>query len=164
MPKQINEVNRSSDSEQMLETQNNSEQKPTDQISPILQKRNRQQQPPQEKPVILKMNMINDQQPRRQNHQNADQVPPQRLRLSSQPENAEEEAEIRGHRGDPLEVDDGVRGVIETRAEIRDFGVDERGEEGEEALEVGEEGRVVEGPLAGLVEVPFGERERVCDR
>lgn len=47
---------------------------------------------------------------------------------------------------------------------IHDLGIEETSEEGEEALEVGEERRVVERPLAGLVEVPFGERERVRDR
>lgn len=164
MPQEINEVNRSSNSEQMLETQHNSEQKPTNQISPILQKRNRQQQPPKQEPIVLKMNVINHQQPRRPNHQNTDEIPPQSLHLSSQSVNTEEETEIGEDNGDALEVDDGVCAVIETFVKIHDLGIEETSEEGEEALEVGEERRVVERPLAGLVEVPFGERERVRDR
>lgn len=42
---------------------------------------------------------------------------------------------------------------------MHDVGVDEVGEEGEEAFEVGEERRVIEGPWAGFVEVPLGERK-----
>lgn len=41
------------------------------------------------------------------------------------------------------------------------LGVDEVGENSEEALEVGKERRVIEGPGAGLVGVPLGEREGV---
>jgi hypothetical protein len=47
--------------------------------------------------------------------------------------------------------------------EVNDLGVDEVGEDGEEALEVGEERRVIEGPGTGLVGVPLGEREGVCE-
>lgn len=44
---------------------------------------------------------------------------------------------------------------------MNDLGVNKIGENGESALEVGEEGRVVEGPGAGLVGVPLREREGV---
>ena len=45
--------------------------------------------------------------------------------------------------------------------EVDHLWVDEISEEGEEALEVGKEGRVVKSPEAGLVEVPLREREGV---
>ncbi|XP_059442061.1 putative cysteine-rich receptor-like protein kinase 9 [Corylus avellana] len=54
-----------------------------------------------------------------------------------------------------------VGAIVEALFEMNDLGVDEVGENGENVLEVGEEGRVVEGPGAGLVAVPFGEREGV---
>lgn len=46
-------------------------------------------------------------------------------------------------------------------SEIYDCGVDEIGEDGEEALEVSEERWVIKGPGTGLVSVPLRERERV---
>lgn len=42
-----------------------------------------------------------------------------------------------------------------------DLGIDEVGENGENALEVGEEGRVIKGPGASLIGVPLGEGEGV---
>lgn len=44
---------------------------------------------------------------------------------------------------------------------VHDLWVHEGGDEGEEALEEGEEWGVVEGPGAGLVGVPLGKREGV---
>lgn len=44
--------------------------------------------------------------------------------------------------------------------EVNDLRVDVEGEYGEYALEEGEEGRIIERPRAGLVGVPFLERER----
>jgi hypothetical protein len=60
-----------------------------------------------------------------------------------------------------LEQNHSVGAIVESLLEVNDLGVDEVGENGESALEVGEEGRVVEGPGAGLVGVPLGEREGV---
>lgn len=62
-----------------------------------------------------------------------------------------------------MEDDEGIGGVIEAIVEVDDCGVEEGGKEGEKALEVGEEGRVVESPWTGLVGVPEGEREGVSE-
>lgn len=45
--------------------------------------------------------------------------------------------------------------------EVGHGGVDSGGEEREEFLEVSEERRIIEGPLAGGVGIPAGERERI---
>lgn len=49
--------------------------------------------------------------------------------------------------------------IVEAVSAVDDGRVQHRGEEGEEVFEVGEEWWVVEGPWAGLVGVPLGERE-----
>lgn len=72
-----------------------------------------------------------------------------------------EEARIGGDHGDPLEEDDGVGAVVEAAMEVDDDGVDGAGGVREEELEEGEEGRVVEGPGAGLIGVPAGDGEGV---
>ena len=62
-----------------------------------------------------------------------------------------------------MKENDTVGGIVETLLEVNDLGVNEVSENGEEAFEVGEERRIVEGPRAGFVEVPLGERERVSE-
>ena len=62
-----------------------------------------------------------------------------------------------------MEENDRVGGIVETLLEVNDLGVNEVSENGEEAFEVGEERRIVEGPRAGFVEVPLRERERVSE-
>lgn len=62
-----------------------------------------------------------------------------------------------------MKENDTVGGIVETLLEVNDLGVNEVSENGEEAFEVGEERRIVEGPRAGFVEVPLRERERVSE-
>ena len=62
-----------------------------------------------------------------------------------------------------MKENDTVGGIVETLLKVNDLGVNEVSENGEEAFEVGEERRIVEGPRAGFVEVPLRERERVSE-
>lgn len=71
--------------------------------------------------------------------------------------------EIREDNSDSLEINDGIGFVVEALVDMDDLGVDETGKNGEEAFEIGEERRVIEGPGAGLVQVPLRERERVSE-
>lgn len=145
----------------MLEAQQDREQTPTRQVLSFAQVRNRQEQNPQQEPIILKMHVVHDQQHRRPDHQDPDQSPLTRLAFPRQAVQRVEEARIGGDHGDPLEMDHGVGAVVEAAMEVDDDRVDGAGRVGQEELEEGEEGRVIEGPGAGLVGVPAGEREGV---
>lgn len=107
------------------------------------------------------MHVVDDQQHRRPDHQCPDQSPLTRLAFPSQAVHRVKEARIGGDHGDSLEEDDGVGTVVEAAMEVDDERVDEAGGVREEELEEGEEGRVIEGPGAGLVGVPAGEGEGV---
>lgn len=106
------------------------------------------------------MHVVHDQQHRRPDHQGTDQSPLTRLPFPSQPVHSVKEARIGGDHGDSLEEDDGVGIVVEAAMEVDDGRVDDAGGVREEDLEEGKEGRVIEGPEAGLVGVPAGEGER----
>jgi len=64
--------------------------------------------------------------------------------------------------GGALEVD-GAPAVIFEVVHLEHLGVDEARELRQEPLEVGEEGRVVQGPFRGALVVPFARGQAVCD-
>lgn len=105
------------------------------------------------------MHVVHDQQHRRPDHQGPDQSPLTRFAFPCQAVNRVKEARIGGDHGDSLEEDDGVGTVVEAAMEVDDARVGDAGGVREEELEEGEEGRVIEGPGAGLVGVPAGEGE-----
>lgn len=72
------------------------------------------------------------------------------------------EQQLRDDDGGALEVD-GLPAVVAEVVDAQHGAVDEAGDVGEDPLEVGEEGRVVEGPLGGALEVPLAEGQAVGD-
>lgn len=62
----------------------------------------------------------------------------------------------------PLEVDRLPAIVVEV-VDAQHGAVDEARDLGEDPLEVGEEGRVVEGPFRGALDVPLAQRQAVGD-
>ena len=73
-----------------------------------------------------------------------------------------EEQQVRDDDGQALEDDGGLAGVLEI-GDIEHLRVDEPRDLRQRPLEPGEEGRVVQRPLAGAVRVPLLHRQRVGD-
>lgn len=73
MPKQIHKINRRSHGKQVLKAQQNRKEKPTSQILSLLQKRKRDQQNPQQKPIVLEMQMVHNHKHWGPNNQYPDQ-------------------------------------------------------------------------------------------
>lgn len=107
------------------------------------------------------MHVVNNNQPRIPNNQNPQQIPLSRPQIFPKSINPVKENEIGDYNGESVEDEERRGGIIEALVEVYDGGVYKGGEEREEVLEVGEEGRVVEGPWACHVGVPVGEREGV---
>lgn len=105
------------------------------------------------------MDVIDNEKCWRPHYQCEEHRPLRSVEIPGESVGAVEETQIGKYDREALEVDDGVSSIVEAAAEINDGGVDEAGKGGEEELKVSEEGGVVEGPRAGGVKVPEGERE-----
>lgn len=107
--------------------------------------------------------MIHNKQPRRPNNQCPDQKSLKIAKISafSQSISRVDQNEVGEYDREALEEDRAWGGVVEAPVEVGHGGVHSGGEEREEFLEVSEERRVIEGPLAGGVGVPSGEGEGV---
>lgn len=159
MPQEVHEVHRCAHQEEVFGTNQDGESYPPGQIPPFMEKRKGEEEDPKEEAVVLEVDVVDDEESGGPEEEGESDAAAEGREAAGEAADAEEEGEVGGGDGEALEEECGGGGVVLAGNEVDDGGIEERGGEGEEELEVGEERGVVEGPRAGGVRVPADEGE-----
>lgn len=115
--------------------------------------------------IVLEVNVINDEQPRRKNDGQCNDLScTSRLQGGRVDKGLKrpDQNKFRDDNGGALKVNCLPALVVEV-VDLDHEGIDEAGDVGHHPFEIGEEGGVIQGPFRGALRVPFLQRKTVCD-